>query len=319
MSATYIAENGVTKKIKKLYDVENGLTKKIKKLYKVENGITNKIFEEMEVIGYTGDYTVTDVMVGTAPYKLYTLTSSGTLTLGEDAEYWMCAGGNAGANGVKPEKYQNYNPGDGGGGGNIMSGILSAGTHTVTIGAGASSSKGKGGATSIGSISIANSSYKNGASGGGAAMQRDNNRAPEPTYYTVGKGANKSTIPFDGRITSGFANRKHSPGGGGGMHQYTLKSDGTPSTTTKGGTGGSNGGDGGIPSVSNTIHTVTSASGGSYGGGKGGALGNGGDGSFYGAGSGGGSSYYSNYNSSLTKGYSCGKAYQGVAYLLIPA
>ncbi|MBP3410490.1 MAG: hypothetical protein J6M10_05775, partial [Clostridia bacterium] len=47
--------------------------------------------------GYTGTYTTSEV-TGTdgKPYTLYTLTSSGTLTLGDDVQYWMCGGGGKG-------------------------------------------------------------------------------------------------------------------------------------------------------------------------------------------------------------------------------
>lgn len=266
-------------------------------------GVARRFFSS-EIMSYTGDYTITDVAINTAPYKLYTLTSSGTLIINDSIEYWMCSGGKAGGNAYTSATLQSA--GRGGAGGAVISGILTAGTHAVTIGAANS------GNTSIGSIVATNStgSLQDGETGGGGAGYIQNSAV---TVRSGGTGSGESTIPFNGKITTGFNNYKHSAGGGGGTCGELV----SLFETCAGGAGGSNGEDG--EDAYSDAAAVDGGAGGSYGGGAGGGMNtnNGANATFYGAGGGGGTSFYLS-SSEMMKGNG-GDGYQGVVYLLIPA
>ena len=270
--------------------------------------LARKFYSASAFGGYTGEFTVSQVTGADGMlYKLYTLTKSGTLTLNDSAEYWICGGGGKGY----AQTGSNGNAGGGGGGGGyVNSGELSAGEYAVIIGSAAGNS-------SIGDAIVAdrgkNSTGTTGAdggSGGGASG------------YTAiagsgGKGAGVSTYPFG--ITSLYA---HCAGGGGGSRIGE-----TTSGTYWGVSGTAGASNGGTASKStkvteeNAVASYTSfkaGSGGNRGGGKGGTAttGNAGSATFYGSGGGGagsgvvaGTEYWG----------TAGKGYQGVAYILVPA
>lgn len=286
------------------------IAKKIKKGYVGVNGIAKLFFNKANDISYTGEYTVSDVSISGINYKLYTLTTSGSLTVNGESQYWICGGG---ASGNTSNMLPMSGGTNGGGGGDTATGILNAGAYNVTIGAGgqgSSDSSSDGNITSIGGVITANGGKYStgvGGSGGGEGTMSFLNQ-------WTGTGSGISTIPF------GIENlNPHCAGGGGGSY-YSYGS----STTTRytGGAGGTNGGNG------SNMKSVSSGNqkkgiGGSYGGGDGGEYINSNNNTeatsatFYGGG--GGGSYYHKNSSSTTKIGSPGNGYQGVAYILIPA
>ncbi|MBQ2955693.1 MAG: hypothetical protein IJE08_04450 [Clostridia bacterium] len=264
-------------------------------------------------VGYTGTYTESSVEIDGAAYTLYTLTTSGTLTVeGDGALFWMCGGGGGGASGDYSDRYG----GGGGGGGYLLQDALSGGKYAVVIGAGGAKDT-DGNATNIGTAYNADggktgysdfvySSYGgNGGSGGGSGAESG------VGSVRCGSGQGISTLPF------GSSDLEYHCAGGGGGGVYYKSSSGSVSSMGAG-AGGSNGSNGG------------SFSGGGYDGGAGGEKGGGkgGDGSastykgsngtFYGAGGGGGGAYR---NASTSKNYegAGGSGYQGVVYIAIPA
>ena len=278
---------------------------------------------------YTGTYTVSEV-TGTdgVLYNLYTLTGSGTLTLMDDVQYWMCGGGAGGfysgnkGDGQYIRDASFFKAGGGGGGGYFATGTLNSGKFVVTIGAGGGSSS-RGSTTTItendtavatSTGGLAGSTYQggNGASGGGggAYFSGTFSQINSGSTYSGSSGTSGglSTYPFG--IESLYA---HCPGGGGGSHLNAAQTN----NLKTGGSGGSNGVRG----------SVRNSNGGARGGGNGtkfsasaaaSTITEATSGSFYGAGGGGaGFRYYS----STSYWYSApGKAgYQGVMYLLIPA
>lgn len=259
-------------------------------------------------IKYTGDMALTEnITIDTSLYNLYTLTSSGTLTLYGDAQYWACGGGAGGANS------SNYAGGGGGGGGYFVDGTIGKGTYTISIASGGTADT-KGDNTLIGDAITANGGKKvstydggNGGSGGGLS------------YYSVtdgsvrgsqGEGCGSSTIPFaSSNITIETINSPHCAGGGGGQcgnKGYTANG---------GGIGGSNGAD-----ATGTMTNYTGGTGGEKGGGRGGSYNSysyagsaGSDATFYGAG--GGGAARGGVSGSYI--YAGGSGYQGVVYILI--
>lgn len=283
-------------------------------------GKTQKaVFEE-----YTGTYTTSEV-TGTdgKTYTLYTLTSSGTLTLGDDVQYWMCGGGAggffSGNNGdgsyVRDETY--WRSGGGGGGGYFATGALERGTYIIGIGSGGASSK-KGDNTTITAVNSevitanggsAGSAYNGGAGASGGGYGFGYNSTNELTFYGIeGTSGGLSTYPFG--IESLYA---HCPGGGGGSHLNAYKDDnlyvglnggsnGEKGKSRSGNGGVRGGGNGAKFSSAEKASTITPAT----------------DGSFYGAG-GGGAGFRRYSSSSYWYSAPGGSGYQGVMYLLIPA
>lgn len=259
-------------------------------------------------IKYTGDMALTEnITIDNSLYNLYTLTSSGTLTLYGDAQYWACGGGAGGANS------SNYAGGGGGGGGYFTDGTIGKGTYVVSIASGGTADT-KGDNTLIGDAITANGGKKvstydggNGGSGGGLS------------YYSVtdgsvrgsqGKGCGSSTIPFaSSNITIETINSPHCAGGGGGQcgnKGYTANGSGI---------GGSNGAD-----ATGTMTNYSGGTGGEKGGGRGGSYNSysyagsaGSDATFYGAG--GGGAARGGVSGSYI--YAGGSGYQGVVYILI--
>lgn len=254
-------------------------------------------------VGYTGTYSESAVEIDGAPHTLYTLTSSGTLTIeGDGALFWMCGGG-AGGSRCRRSSEDGDRGGGGGGGGYTATGVLSAGEHVVVIGAGGVIHK-NGNETSLGEVralggycSGNDDKYGygwtggNGGSGGGGGCM---------AYYgsSGGVGAGVSTYPF------GVVSLKaHSAGGAGGTayvyYQYAY-----------GGNGGTNGGNGG-PGQAQHVDGTETAIGGEYGGGNA-SISYPTNAKFYGGG-GAGASIANSGGGSATVGY------QGVVYIAIPA
>lgn len=298
------------KKVQQPYIVLDGTTKKIKKIYVTVNGLAKECFGNA-FGGFTGAYTITDVIVDGSPKKLYTITESGTLTLNSEAQYWMCGGGGGGGANKLSVDFRSM-AGGGGGGGYVKTGSLSAAEYTIVIGAGGSGSAG--GYSSIqGSSTLkANGGSAGGASTGGAG---GSGGGPAPYYgkYTSsstenatyggtgGKGDGVETLPF-GVAALDY----HCAGGSGGCLNTTL-----------GRKGGSNGTNAQVATAEDGSYT-TGVVGGVKGGGTGGCristLQAGSSATFYGSGGGG-----SGNKNSLTTGYdgtAGGNGYQGVVYIL---
>lgn len=310
----------VARKVKKIYASVDGVARKIKKAYVGVDGIA-KLFYLADIFGgYTGNYTVSQVEYNGANYNLYTLTSSGTLTLNDSALYWMCGGGQAGDSGFGGLNNAIAKGGRGGSGGYVHGTgqeYIPAGEIPIIIGTGGTSDYGIGGTTSWGGTNIARgggvtkegTTSSRGGSGGGAQGCIKNGSRDE---YVGSTGDGLSTIPF-----SIESLKKHCAGGGGGSVAYADAS-GTW-THNRGGFGGSNGLSG-FSSANFLSQYSSNADGGDYGGGDGG------DSShtptsatFYGGG-GGGARAYCNLSTSSAGGFGNeGSGYQGVFYLLIPA
>ena len=318
---------GQARRVRKLYAVVNGTTRRIKKTYDVINGVTRMAFAG-KALEYTGDFTVERIYDGGNAYDLYTLLTSGTLKLNEDAMYWMCGGGQAGNKKVSAGR-----AGSGGHGGHFTEGELAGGNYTVVIGAGAygSASVISGGDTTIdgkaltltaagGGISASVNSgsgtiWRSGASTGGSGGCLSNGNVH---VVSASSAYEISTIPF------GLSDLKeHCAGGGGGAVKWTYTTG--FSSVNIGGAGGSNGGSGSSnrdyksPYESGSI--IRGGSGGIYGGGAGGGIRfDGMDGIYYGAGGGGEGASYNEITSSVVNdvGYR-GYGYQGVCYILIKA
>lgn len=279
------------------------IARKIKKGYLSVDGIA-RLFYDPTPYRYTGTYTETSVTVNDddKPYILLTLTGSGSLNISDDVEYWMCAAGNKGCYLLNYIESTNGVSGYGGGGGAISSGVLPAGTYSVTIGAGGSDI---GGSTNIGTIAAENlnSDASVGASGGGGSILLLSNGEIYPNEGAAGAGI--STIPFSGRVVHPSTQYKHSAGGAGGFVFL-------PGVCAVGGNGGTNGGDGEESSGEvSTSGTISGSHGGERGGGHPSE-----DATFYGSGGGGAGSYYFNDVGGVFT--VAGNGYQGVVYLLIP-
>lgn len=267
--------------------------------------------KKINSITYTGNYTQSVITINNAEYDLFELTTSGTLTLADTAEVWLCGGGAGGRASVKSSSSTLYG-GGGGGGGYFSQTTITSGSYSVTIGAGGKADY-SGGATSFSDTTAeggrlgpsTGGSYTSyggpGGSGGGSAAYKKNSN----NYHgVVGSGSGSSTYPFG--VTSLKA---HCAGGGGGAIW------------------GASGGDGGSDGSNGKIVSSNSSSSGFYYGGVGGVYGGGSGGdsyssntttlvgssaTFYGGGGGGGGFY------STSTAKSGGKGYQGVVYIAIP-
>lgn len=315
--AAYIGVGGVARKVKKMYVGVDGVARKVKKGYVGVNGVAQQFFAA-RYFEYTGTYTESDITIDGKAYKLYTLTSSGTLNCSE-GRFWMCGGGAGGQTGYTYLSNRYVTAGGGGGGGYIVSGHVE-GVHSVIIGAGGTSDS-NGGSTSCDeenalggycATGTQGATGGNGGSGGGA-----------PVYVAVenygwgnnngGTGAGVSTYPFG--VEALF---RHCAGGSAGITACkNSKGDGFA--------GGTNGGNGGGTSSSDIMHTGTPAAGGEKGGGTGGRIPgfreaetviNGGDATFFGSGAGGAGAYFYSAGSASNKFGTGGIGYQGVMYVL---
>ena len=297
----YIGVENIARKIKKIYIGAEEVAHKVKKGYIGVDGVARQFFSSEITITYSGTHTISDVTVDNLPYKLWTITGSGTLAISGSVEYWMCGGGGTGSRAITiqaTDPMYTYHGGGGGGGGYVKNGILQADTYLIGIG-------GKAGKTTItsndGTVITAlpgnNASDGIGASGGsGGGGGRCWKSGPVEFYLSSGKGAGVSTYPFG--LTSLHA---HCAGGAGGTFE------GSASTAALGRNGGTNGSNG---------TTLAEGLGGEKGGGKGGFKLAGGNATFYGSGGGGGGRKGNGPSATRLSG---GYGYQGVMYLLIPA
>lgn len=316
--AGYIGVESAGRKAKKIYFGVDGLARKVKKGYIGVDGVARLWFSAGTRITYTGAYMRQAVTNGGTEYNLYTLLTSGTLTLDGDAQYWMCgggAGGQAGASGYS---------GHGGGGGYAGDGELTGGKYAVLIAAGGGSNT-NGGATSLSSGTVNETcdggKYTgNGGSGGGGGVSvptttYDDNDPPSVQSWGTGDGINK--YPF------GIESLKaHCAGGGGGMGVQVNNTNSNNRHIVYGGAGGSNGSDG--EHLTGTISSGQKAAGGEYGGGSGYTTSNGAaqPATFFGSAGGGGGygtlAYTSTNKDKTLSGTSGGSGYQGVVYLMVP-
>lgn len=294
------------------------VAKKVKKAYIGVNGVAKEFFSSGAFGEYTGEYTVSQIEADGIAYNLYTLTKSGTLTLNDNVQFWMCG---AGGNGSSAAKYTYQSTdcchsGAGGGGGYTATGYLESGSYIITIGSGGSTSSVAPSTTIMKDSTVlfetaggnAAGTYNGGNGGSGGAGCYD--------YYSSslhsmggGTGSGESTYPFG--IESLYA---HCAGGNCGRCDYINSSGSLGTSSNK--MGGSNGSNG----TATTGNTSPER-----GGGTGGTTGTtsaakGGSATFYGSGGGGGAFYLPNGSTSIT-GYtsgSYGTGYQGVCYLLVP-
>lgn len=342
-----VAAGAVAHKVKALYVGVDGIARKVKKVYIGVDGKARLCYAADPFASYSGKYTVSDVEVDGKPCKLYTLTTSGTLVLIDEIQYWMCGGGASGASVC--EVYNSYasawkvNAGTGGGGGYIKTGTLNEGLHVVTIGAGGAKTGGNrnnvhsaGAPTKIGANTAAGATAgklpyydadkrmaydltgSDGYSGGGGTGYAYTDDGYEGITDTFGKGVGNASLAYPFGLASLKA---HSAGGGaGGLYLYE------PPAYVKGGNGGSQGSNGigayDNPNLPYELYGI----GGVYGGGNGGnpyketdEESTGRPATFYGGGGGGGSYYLDKrYTPSHSAEGGGGAGYQGVVYLLAP-
>ena len=246
-------------------------------------------------ITYSGDSISKQITVDGIKYTLYTLTGSGTLTVDKScpADLWICGGG-----GIGSAVYR------GGGGGYFAQKdrrwLHASTAYTVTVGGAQGTTTFAQSKTTI--ATAAGSTSQNGASGGGGGATGNG------AYATAGTGGGVSTRPFGDAVN--FTNLPCAGGGGVGDIQY---SDSTETAWGYGGAGGSNGSNG-----SNAIRSTSSqkdcngGAGGETGGGRG-AHGRkeyyAANGSYYGAGAGGG---WADAAKNRASGY------QGVVFMRVP-
>jgi hypothetical protein len=213
--------------------------------------------------------TESNVTISGIVYKLHTFTSSGTLTVssGGEFEYLIIAGGGGGgcgtAGGGGAGGYRTNVSGQSSGGGASAEGTaeLSAGSHTITIGAGgagaitSTSDATNGGNTSIGSIV-----QSTGGGAGGEGNPNNTRRAGQPggsgggawEYSGDSGGAGSGT---SGQGYAGGSSALTGGAGGGGAGGTA----GTHPTNVQNSDGG--------PGVSNNINgTATGRAGGGGGG-----------------------------------------------------
>ena len=322
----YPVLGGVTKKGKKLYTVLDGITRKAKKGYIAVDGVA-RLFYSDDNFAYTGNYTSTQIQMD---YMLHTLTSSGTLTLGKYARYWMCGGGGNGGNGgVSMTSTSIYcGAGAGGNGAYTSDGNLGSGEWAVVIAAAKGASSITNGDTVYQTDTV---STLNGGTGGGEDGNIKTTISSGGASISSGfrpKGAGVSTIPF------GVSSLKaHCAGGGGGT---AIRPEGTTGDTyyyVKGGNGATNGSNCGVAQSLSTVTITSSTSnhifyggtGGEYGGGRGGGFTKafissmGQNATFYGSGGGGSGTWQKNIYDKVYTPSGYGKGYQGVCYILIRA
>lgn len=325
--------DGIRRQVKKQFLTIDGTYRKIKKAFITRDGVYRPFYAAEPFGGYTGDYTVQTVTVDGAECDLYTLTSSGTLTLNDSAEYWMCGGGNSGGPALC---FKNLLvAGGGGGGGHSSTGALKSGTHVVTIGAAAgNTSITASDAETINANCGSFQYYGDGGSGGsGGAAGYAYTATGEDEFNLVlgdlhdgrernaGVGDHVSTYPFG--LTELGA---HCAGGNSGCF-YFSDADAIV-TRFESWYGGSNGSDG-----TNNKAESTSAGSNGIGAEKGGGIGGRvlanstkwfrwepSAATFYGGGGGGrGLGYHRSMGlDSESHKVTGGAGYQGVCYILIP-
>lgn len=333
--AGYIGVESAGRKAKKIYFGVDGVARKVKKGYIGVDGVARLWFSAGTRITYTGAYMRQAVTNGGTEYNLYTLLTSGTLSVeGDPVEYWMCGGGGGGANSTKVlnsgagNQINTVHSTGGGAGAYAENGQVIGKGIAVLIGAGGSAGS-NGGASTLGDATAngggaapttvyVNNYYGrdavmggSGGTGGGSTLVYTSS---EVNMGIGGSGDGKSKIPFE--IS---ALKAHCAGGGGGGHYYYVDKG----AVADGGSGGTNGSGGSAGTYGGSSGTYKGGAGGEYGGGAGAnasgtdnASNNGNNATFYGGG-GGGVAYYET-SSKQYKGTTAGKGYQGVVYLMVP-
>lgn len=239
------------------------------------------------------DYGV--VQMNDGDYRLLAITSSGNLVPAQPVNMEVCVVG-GGADGQKKGRNV-WTTQDVGGAGAYMKNQAIEAFEGGAVVVGAAQ-----GASSIGGVSVAAVSGKNGGTGGGG----------HGTAFTVGgTGDGLSKYPFGDRNYELWSGKPHCAGGGGGYyHSYNGK--------YKGGNGGTDGSSGSNATGGKDGSDMSPGTGGSYGGGNGGyarsdSTQSGGNATYYG--SGGGSQGYSD---GVYSGATYGSGYQGIVYVRIP-
>lgn len=241
------------------------------------------------------DYDV--VQMNDGDYRLLAIIYSGNLVPAEPVNIEVCVVG-GGANGYS------FN---GGAGAYLKNQVIKAfDGGPVVVGAAK-------GASSIGGVSVAAVSDKNGGTGAGCGY-RD--------YNSPGSGDGISKYPFGDINYSLWSGKPHcGAGGAGGRGQYTTEDDGTSiKILYNGGNGGTNGSNGFAGTIKEDGDgSAANGQGGAYGGGQGGfdadagSPGRGANATYYGSGGGG----YGGGNHMGNK-VTVGSGYQGIVYVRIP-
>ena len=246
-------------------------------------------------ITYTGthtDYGMVTMSDG-ARYRLLAFTSSGTLSIEQPVNCEVCVVG-GGANG------SNGSFKTGGGAGAYMKNQVIEAFDGGPVVVGAAQ-----GVSSIGGVSVAAVSGKNGGTGAGG--------------MTGGTGDGISKCPFGDDSYELWGEKPHCAGGGaGGIAQF---GSGSKRKAYLYGDGGSNGSNGSAQTFReygpDYMPAAPGGSGGLYGGGNGGSSAygeyNGANATYYGSGGGAGGYYFS--SDDIGNG---GSGYQGIVYIRIP-
>ena len=247
-------------------------------------------------ITYTGahtDYGMVTMSDG-ARYRLLAFTASGTLSIEQPVNCEVCVVG-GGANG--------FNGADaaiaGGGAGAYMKNQVIEAFDGGPVVVGAAQ-----GVSSIGGVSVAAVSGKNGGTGAGGR--------------TGGTGDGISKYPFGDDSYELWGEKPHCAGGGaGGIAKFGRHSIRQFYSYGDGGSNGSNGSAQTFSEYEDYAPNAPGGSGGLYGGGNGGSSAygeyNGANATYYGSGGGAGGYYYS--SSDIGNG---GSGYQGIVYIRIP-
>ena len=265
----YAGVGGTARRVKKLYAGVNGFAARIKKMYVGVNGVARECFNLGVFESYSGNFTVAPVLVNGKIRSLYTLTSSGVLTVKGNVDFWMCSGGQAGMYGTTSSSYDMAWGGGGGRGGASIEGQLTRGDWTIVIGAGGSENAGYGGLSSIENSSAAHTTGTPGSSNcgsGGGANGIANKYGGQVNSGSSGSG--KETLPF-GIVQLGY----HCAGGGGGSAVFCNPNSPYKTEVSIGGDGGANGLNGGSASKRQEEPNCTTVFAGGTGGEKGGGNG----------------------------------------------
>ena len=248
-----------------------------------------------------GSCTFTDYGVVTMSdgnnYRLVAITGSGNIVFDSAVNCEVCVvGGGANGNGF-----------NGGAGAYLKNQVIEAfDGGPVVVGAAQ-------GASSIGGVSVAAVSGKNGGTGAGCGYRE---------YNSPGLGDGVSKYPFRDDSYELWVGKPHcGAGGAGGESGYTTEDDGTRvKILYNGGNGGTNGSNGFVGTREyDGYGSAVKGQGGAYGGGQGGfdgdatAPGSGANATYYGSGGGG----YGGGNH-LMGDATVGSGYQGIVYIRIP-
>ena len=247
-------------------------------------------------ITYTGahtDYGMVTMSDG-ARYRLLAFTSSGTLSIEQPVNCEVCVVG-GGANGSNGST---YSAAGGGAGAYMKNQVIEAfDGGPVVVGAAQ-------GVSSIGGVSVAAVSGKNGGTGAGG--------------MTGGTGDGISKYPFGDDSYELWGEKPHCAGGGaGGIAKFGSGRRRQFYSYGDGGSNGSNGSAQTFREYEDYAPNAPGGSGGLYGGGNGGSSAygeyNGASATYYGSGGGAGGYYYS--SDDIGNG---GSGYQGIVYIRIP-